>query len=303
MIPKVDIPLAAILATSALATMMAAVPQDTLQVDVNLVNIFVTVQDAQGLFVDDLEAGDFRVIEDGRPQPIEVFESHQDLATGLGILVDNSGSSSEILRSVRGDVPDFVEDLPGGDEAFVVAFGTNLELVYDFGEESDAIGRALDRLRPYGTSVLFDALYTSIEKISESRHERQALIVLTDGNDNRSVTTYTEVVGAAESGMVILYFVGIGPSALVDTYTLRGLAAKTGGSLIMLGREREVGDALEEIRDDLGRQYYIGYHASAEPGYHTIEVQVPERDNVTVRAREGYRVDGLDGVDGVDGVD
>jgi hypothetical protein len=71
----------------------------------------------------------------------------------------------------------------------------------------------------------------------------------------------------------------------------------------MLGREREVGDALEEIRDDLGRQYYIGYHASAEPGYHTIEVQVPERDNVTVRAREGYRVDGLDGVDGVDGVD
>ncbi len=265
--------------------------QDTLEVDVNLINIFVTVQDEAGLFVDDLQATDFRVLEDGAPQPIEVFESHQNVQTGLGILVDNSGSSSEVLRSVRGEVPEFVEGLPSGDDAFVVAFGTNLDLVYDFGEGAGALERALGRLRSYGTSVLFDALYTSIEKISESRHERQALIVLTDGNDNGSVTTYREVVSAAESNMVLLYFVGMGPPVLVDTYTLEGLASKTGGSLVMLGRERALGDALAEIRDDLGRQYYIGYHASSVPGYHTIEVQVPGGDGLRIRARDGYRVD------------
>jgi VWFA-related protein len=265
--------------------------QDTFEVNVNLINIFVTVQDEAGLFVDDLRAADFQVLEDGVRQPIEVFESHQDLGTGLGILVDNSGSSSEVLRSVRGAVPDFVERLSSGDEAFVVAFGTNLDLVYDFGERAGVLGRALDRLRSFGTSILFDALYTSIEKIAVSNHERQALIVLTDGNDNGSVTTYRDVVAAAEGNMVLLYFVWIGPAVLVDTYTLEGLASKTGGSLVMLGRERALGDALAEIRDDLGRQYYIGYHASSEPGYHTIEVQVPGRDGVRIRARDGYRVD------------
>lgn len=274
-----------------MAPFLTAPPQDTLEVDVNLVNIFVTVQDQNGLFVDNLEAADFRVLEDGVPQRIEVFESHQEVGTGLGLLVDNSGSSSEILRSVRDAVPDFVESLPAGDEAFVVAFGTDLDLVHDFGEGADRLRGALDRLRPYGTSVLFDALYTSIDKIAGSRHERQALIVLTDGNDNGSVTTYMEAVSAAETNMVLLYFVGIGPSVLVDTYTLRGLAAKTGGALVMLGRDRELGDALAEIRDDLWRQYYVGYHASSEPGYHMIEVQVPGREDVTVRARDGYRVD------------
>jgi len=77
---------------------------------------------------------------------------------------------------------------------------------------------------------------------------------------------------------------------LVDTYTLNGLAAATGGRVVMLRGERSVGEALNEITGVLGRQYYLAYHASSNPGYHQIEVQVPGR-SVEVRTREGYRVD------------
>jgi VWFA-related protein len=264
--------------------------QPALKVEVNLVNIFVTVQDEDGRFVDGLRAEDFRVLEDGREQAIEVFETQDDLTTGLGILVDNSGSSGAVLRSVRSGVPQFLRTSGPADDAFVMSFAIGLRLIHDFGDDAAGLPGALDNLRPFGTSVLFDALLSGIRKLRGTSHDRQALIVLTDGNDNRSNRSYSDVVRAAESNMVLLYFIGIGPPILVDSYTLEGLASKTGGRVVLLGREQSVPDALDEIRDDLGRQYYLGYHVSAEPGYHTIEVQVPSR-SVDVRAREGYRVD------------
>jgi VWFA-related protein len=263
---------------------------DTIQVDVNLINIFVTVQDDEGRFVTDLDAADFRILEDGIEQPIEVFESEGGLPTSLGVLVDNSGSSAAVLRSVKQGLPDFIGTMGARDEAFVMSFGTTARIIHDFDEDPRDAGEAIDRLRPFGTSVLFDAVNAGIGKLRDSTHPRQALIVMTDGNDNGSRSLYTDVIAAAESNLVLLYFVGIGPGILVDTYTLNGLAEMTGGRLVLLGRDRSVADAIGEIRDDLGRQYYIAYHASAESGYHAIDVQVPGR-NVSVRSRDGYRVD------------
>ena len=264
--------------------------QSTIQVEVNLVNIFVTVQDENGRFVDGLTAEDFRVLEDGSEQPIEVFETQDDLTTGFGILVDNSGSSGAVLRSVRSGVPEFIRTSGPADDAFVMGFAIGLRIIHDFGDDAGGLAGALDNLRPFGTSVLYDALLSGIRKVRGTPLDRQALIVLTDGTDNRSTRSYSDVVRAAESNMVLLYFIGIGPPILVDSYTLEGLASKTGGRVVLLGSEQSVPDALDEIRADLGRQYYLGYHASDDPGYHTIEVQVPGR-SVNIRAREGYRVD------------
>jgi VWFA-related protein len=264
-------------------------PQDTLEVDVNLVSIFATVQDEAGQFVEGLDVVDFRVLEDGREQPVEIFEAQGGLSTSLGVLVDNSGSSSEVLRSVKAGLPDFISSLDPADEAFVMSFGTSARIIYEFGDEDRAFRGTIDALRPFGTSVLFDALDSGIRQFRAARNPRHALIVMTDGNDNGSRSSYTDVIDAAESNMVLLYFIGIGPGILVDTYTLNGLASMTGGSVVMLGRDRTVREALEEIRDDLGRQYYLAYHASSTPGFHRIEVQVRDRD-LRIRAREGYRV-------------
>ena len=264
--------------------------QSTIEVEVNLVNIFVTVLDQEGLFIDDLDVDDFRVLEDGIEQAVEVFETEDVLTTGLGILVDNSGSSGSILRSVRSGVPEFVESSRSSDDTFVMSFATGVRVIYDFEDSVGTLRPALNNLRPFGTSVLFDALLSGTRKIRDTSHDRQALIVLTDGNDNRSTRSYSDVVRTAESNMVLLYFIGIGPGILVDSHTLEGLASKTGGRVVLMGSEQSVPDALDEIRQDLGRQYYLGYHASADPGYHTIEVQIPGRA-AQVRAREGYRVD------------
>ena len=263
--------------------------QSTLQVDVDLVNVFATVQDDEGRYVGDLTPEDFRVFEDDEERPIEIFETTDDLFSSIGVLIDNSGSSADILGSIRSGVEDFSNRLTSEDEIFVMSFAIDAQVVHDFDAEADRLGRALGSLRAWGTSVLFDALYSGINEATAGKHERKALIVLSDGNDNQSEKSYREVVQAAQSNMILLYFVGLGPPILIDRHTMEGLASMTGGRVVLLDRDQPVAEALEQIRQELGHQYYLGYHASSEQGFHSIRVEVPERD-VTVRARAGYLV-------------
>lgn len=265
--------------------------QETLRVDVDLVGVFLTVHDSDGAYVSGLERDDFRVFEDGEERLIEVFETGDDVESSLGILIDNSGSSADILSAVRTGVMGFASRLASEDEVFVMSFGTETEVIHDFGEPRESLRQALEGLRSWGTSVFFDALDSGIRKVSRAGNTRKALIVLTDGGDNRSLRTYREVVQAAESRMVMLYFIGMGPPILVDTYTLQGLASMTGGRVFLMSGSQSPGAALDAIRDDLSRQYYLGYYSPAGPGNHAIEVEVPGGE-FTVRAREGYTVDG-----------
>ena len=160
--------------------------QSTLQVDVDLVNVFATVQDDEGRYIGDLTPEDFRVFEDDEERPIEIFETTDDLFSSIGVLIDNSGSSADILGSIRSGVEDFSNRLTSEDEIFVMSFAIDAQVVHDFDAEADRLGRALGSLRAWGTSVLFDALYSGINEATAGKHERKALIVLSDGNDNQS---------------------------------------------------------------------------------------------------------------------
>jgi Ca-activated chloride channel family protein len=263
--------------------------QSVLKVDVNLVNVFATVQDEEGRYVGGLSREDFRLVEDGEEVGVEIFETAAGLSSSFGILVDNSGSSASILGSIKSGVEGFSQRLAPEDEVFVMSFAIEAEIVHDLQEDISRLPRALDRLRSWGTSVFYDALSLGISKTVEVRRERKALIVLSDGNDNQSQTSYLEVVQAAQSNIVLLYFVGIGPRMLLDTYTMDGLASMSGGRVVLMGRDQSISAALENIREELNHQYYLGYHASVESGFHSIEVEVPGR-NVTVRTRDGYLV-------------
>ena len=264
--------------------------QSTLEVDVNLINVFLTVHDQEGRYVDGLGRDDFQVFEDGEFRPIEVFETADGVQSSLGLLIDNSGSSADILDAVRSGVLDFADGLQPDDEVFVMSFGTDDRVIYDFSDDPRSLGVALDQLEPWGTSVFFDALDSGIRKVADAGNPRKALIVLTDGDDNGSALSYIEVVRAAESRIVMLYFIGMGPPILVDTHTLRGLASMTGGRVVSMGRDESPRDALDEIREDLSRQYYLGYYSSAGEGSHSIRVEVPGAD-FTVRSREGFVVE------------
>jgi Ca-activated chloride channel homolog len=264
--------------------------QTTLEVDVDLVNVFLTVHDRDGSYVTGLEAEDFRVFEDDQLRTIEMFDTGENLPSSVGILIDNSGSSADTLNAVRSGVLEFSDGLEANDQIFVMSFGTEDRVIQDFGDDRSRLADALGALRSWGTSVFFDALDSGIRKIAGSANPRKALIVLSDGEDNRSDRTYLEVVRAAESNMVMLYFVGMGPRILVDTYTLQGLASMSGGRVYLMSGSDSPRRALEAIHLDLSRQYYLGYYSASVPGFHTIRVEVPGTD-YTVRAREGYLVE------------
>jgi len=251
--------------------------------------VLLTVHDGEGRYVSGLGADDFRIYEDGEPVAIEAFETGNDVESSLGLLIDNSGSSADILRAIRSGVLDFAAGLHTDDEIFVMSFGTEDRVIHDFRDPPGQLAAALDGLEAWGTSVFFDALDSGIRKVSTAGKPRKALVVLTDGDDNGSERTYLEVVRAAESRMVMLYFIGMGPSILVDTYTLNGLASLTGGRVVRMGPGDSPGEALRAIHDDLSQQYYLGYYSAAGAGAHSIRVEVPGA-NVTVRAREGFVV-------------
>ncbi len=263
--------------------------QQTLKVDVNLVSVFVTVQDAAGNFVADLDREDFVLFIDDREQPIEIFEKQDEVATSVGVLIDNSGSSADVLSSVKTGVEEFVGGLAPDDETFVMSFAIETDIIHDFRHDREGLSTRLEVLRSWGTSVLYDALYAGIGKVRTGSHERKALIVVSDGNDNRSENTYGAVVDEAQSSMALLYFIAMGPRVLIDMHTIRGLASMTGGSVTHIGTDEAVAAALSGISRELRNQYYLGYHASAESGYHSIRVEIPGRD-LKIRARDGYLV-------------
>src|SRR5262245_53431588 len=142
-------------------------PQDSLKVDVNLVNIFATVQDAGGQYITALGAEDFRVYDDDIEQSIAVFEKEDQVESAVAILLDNSGSMVDILPLMKTGTLEFARRAQRLDDLCVLSFGTTVRLVHDFRESSSSLDSRLAALRAFGTSVLFDALTDGINKVRD----------------------------------------------------------------------------------------------------------------------------------------
>jgi Ca-activated chloride channel family protein len=261
--------------------------QTPLRVDVNLVSIFLTVQNDRGEFITNLSADDFRVYEDDAEQKISIFEKEDQVQSAIGILIDNSGSMVDILPLVRDGILRFARQLKRLDEAFVITFGTWVRLIYDVRDPVQSLEPKLKALEARGTSVFFDALLEGMRKGSASERARKALIVFTDGDDNGSAAGFGEVSRLAQRSGVLLYFLPIGSRVLVDQHTLEQLASQSGGRVIYLSKTDPVPRALDSIRLELSKQYYIGYYAPRKSGFHALRVEVPGR-NVKIRAKTGY---------------
>src|SRR5688572_8866317 len=262
--------------------------QQTLKVDVNLVNVFATVKDDRGNFVANLNRDDFLIYEDDQPQVIQVFEKQNQVDSSIGMLMDTSGSMVDILPFMKRGVRDFTRTLPKGDEFFVASFGTSVKLLHNSSQTQKHLEDSLDPLRAYGTSTMYDALSYAIDKVDRSERPRKALIVFSDGNDNGSTVSHGQVVEKVQASAVLLYFVAIGSPILVDSHTLDSLADISGGRTLYVGKQDQaVSPVLDQIRTELSQQYYLGYYASRQPGFHRIRVEVPGR-NLKIRAKTGY---------------
>jgi VWFA-related protein len=261
--------------------------QEPLHLDVNLVNVFATVQSPRGEFVTGLTASDFRVYDDDVEQKISIFEKDDQVESAIGVLVDNSGSMVDILPIMKTGVLSFAQKARRSDEFFVMTFGIHAQVVLDIHRSIDDLDAAFKSVTAKGTSVLFDALIDGMTRVGKSERERKALVVFTDGNDNGSTAGFGEVSHLAQRSSVLLYFVPIGARVHIDQPTVEALAAQSGGRVIYLEKSDPIRPAMDSIRSDLAKQYYLGYYVPPRPGNHRIRVELPGRD-VRLRYKTGY---------------
>src|SRR5262249_28102020 len=154
--------------------------------------------------------------------------------------------------------------------------------------ESNAhLEQALQGIRAYGTSLLFDAMLYGMDKVNASENERKALVVFTDGSDNGSNIEFGRIVRAAQLSGNLLYFVAIGSPVPVDKHTVDSLAKESGGRVLYVPKSEQDLPYLDKIRVELAKQYYIGYYPTRTPGFRRINVDLPGRDGIKIRTKSG----------------
>ena len=271
-----------------------------ISVNVRLVVLPVTVMDRRGEFVPGLSEQNFQIIDDGRPQPISLFE-RGDVPVTVGLVVDNSGSMGPKRPGVVAASLAFVHSSSPGDQMFVVNISGRVSLglpaSMPFTNDPSLLREALVKQPPHGNTALYDGVAEGLEHLQVGTGDRKALIVVTDGGDNASRITLPRLVELAERANAAIYTIGI----LDQTYSdenpavLRQLAKATGGQAYFPSSAAQVADVAEQIARTLREQYTLGYvppEAGARASYHPIRVNVRAagEGKLRVRTRAGYRI-------------
>jgi Ca-activated chloride channel family protein len=272
-------------------------PKASLRVDTNLVLVPVNVTDPLNRFVTELERENFRVFEDDAEQTITSF-GNEDSPLSIGIVFDTSGSMGDKLSVSRLSVTEFFKTANPEDEAFLVEFANRPELVVPFTHNLAEIQNRLLFTRPKGATALLDGVTLALQTMKKARNPRKALIIITDGGDNHSRYSFTEVRNRFREADVQIYAIGIfgGANSAEEQggpALLSALSEPTGGHHF-IGGLRELPDIAAKIGVELRNQYLIGYtpsNAVRDGKYRRITVRVvPPRGLPKLKAhwRTGY---------------
>jgi Ca-activated chloride channel homolog len=272
-------------------------PNFAITSSVMLVALPVTVRDHQGRFISDLDASDFQVYEDGRPQKITLFQ-HEDIPVMAGLVVDHSASMAAKQLEVLEGAQTLVEKSNPEDREFVVNFSENVSFglppSVPFTSKVPDLLAALSNSPLNGRTALYDAIAVALEHLQAEPSEKKVLLLISDGGDNASSHTLAQVLQMAQSANVLIYTIGLFDenSADQNPSVLAKFARETGGLAYLPMSPSEVVSDCKEIAADIRHQYTLGYNPSAtgRSGYRKIRVGVTlaGRGRLTVRTREGY---------------
>lgn len=250
-------------------TQSSASPQmPTLRSRTDLVALSVTATDAGGRAAAGLRQENFVVYENGVEQTIAFFNSDES-PVSWGLVLDRSGSMAMMMDEVYQAALHTIEEGTADDETFIVTFSEKPELVRDFESDRHRLGNALLGLRPGGATALWDATAYALEHVLKGRHQKKVLVVVTDGDDNRSELAFRDLVDLAEHYEVLIYTVGMVESTgFLDRFTSRGgwrrdlekLSSVTGARAHFPRNLDECGKTMKEIAREVGHQYAIGYY-------------------------------------------
>jgi VWFA-related protein len=238
--------------------------QYTLSVEVDLVLFNVAVLDDDGDAVTGLKPGNFRVFEDDREQEIKVFQGEDSPAT-VGLIIDNSGSMTTKRRDVVLAARSFVAGTDEQDEVFIVNFNRRawlaLPVAVPFTSDVNQLRTALLTIGADGTTALYDALELALQHLEKGTNRQKALVILSDGADNASLSTLEEVLKAAQRSSATLYTIGIYDREQRDRNpaVLRELAKLTGGEAFFPRRPADLHEIWTRVAGSIRGQYTLGY--------------------------------------------
>jgi Ca-activated chloride channel family protein len=276
-------------------------PNSPVRIKTDLVTLTLTVTDQYGRYVTGLSKNAFTVTDNDREQDI-VFFSDSDAPISIGILFDVSGSMSGTkIRRARTALERFIRTSHPNDEYFLIAFNSRAQLLTDRTRDGDAVLRKLTLIQPRSNTALYDAVYLGIERVTRGSHQKRALLIISDGQDNASRYNFNEVRRLMREADVITYAVGIIDRAdamsglgMQGQAFLEELTSVTGGKAFFPGTDVEMDEIFERIALELRHQYSIGYIPTdfqPDGKWRKVKVRVkPPRGlpRLSVRSREGY---------------
>jgi VWFA-related protein len=286
----------------------------TLKVNVNLVNVYFSVRDKNG-FITGLGKDDCGIFEDGKEQKWKELTQQKNLPLTIGILLDTSGSQQNVLPLEQQSGAQFLKDvITPKDEAFLISFDINVDLLADFTNRPSELKRAMDKASintgagtgsmtgngtPRGT-LLYDAVVLAAHDKLATQAGRKILVLLTDGGDNGSQETLKSAAEAAQKANTIIYVILIADRAnfgydFSATAAMEKLATDTGGRVINVGNNgQKLEQAFDQIQDELRTQYLGSFRPDhpADGKYRKLEVMCGKGQKVD--ARKGYYAVGGD---------
>lgn len=280
--------------------------------EVSLVNLFATVRDKNKRIVTDLKQDDFKVFEDGREEKIAFFSKEMALPITLGLLLDTSGSEQYMLGAIQDAGSRFMHRvLRKGDEAMVISFDSDVDLLSDFTDDRTILDRAIGKARinvpsggmiagnpgPVGSrqitgTALYDAIYLACGDKLNGEAGRKAIVIVTDAQDEGSKVRLEEAIEAAQRTDTVIHILlvadphfGGGNSSVAHR-----LAEDTGGRMISVSSEKRLEEAFDQISEELRSQYTLGYYptnTSRDGKFRKIRVDADNHE-LKVLARKGY---------------
>jgi VWFA-related protein len=235
-------------------------------------------------------------MENGKRQPIVLFGS-DDVPVSLGLLIDNSGSMRTTRARVEAAALDFARASNPQDEMFVLNFADKSRFDVPFTGDVQVLEAGIARVDSSGGTAMRDAVAAGEDYLTREAHrDRKALVVITDGNDNASVTTLDAIRTTAEQHDIVVYAVGLlgdqDPRAGRLHHDLTQLTEVTGGLAYFPASVEQVGDVALEMARQIRMQYTIGYtplNQSLDGTYRNIRVTAKGAQPLAVRTRAGYR--------------
>ena len=271
-------------------------PAPSIRVNVGLTLIPVSVTDSFGAPVSGLTRENFRLFEDGVEQQVQHFGS-EDAPISIGVVFDASRSMTGKLDQARDAVARFFRMAMPGDEFFLIEFSDAPRLISGFTSETEYIEKTLAGIVPKNWTALLDAVYLGMQRMKPAKNPRKALLILSDGADNHSRYTESEMRSLVTEGDVCIYSIGLVSG--LDFFKrhvrlLRRLADETGGQLHEVDKLEDLPEAVAKISSTLRNQYMLGFSSNNPSNsrlYRKIEVKLtqnPEWPRLRASWRTGY---------------